>query len=59
MFLYERGIGRLKNISHEEFENIINKLPLDWGYSFVIRYKSKIDEKYNKYNVKLFRKKSI
>lgn len=59
MLLCEEGIGKLKNISQQEFKTIISNLPRDWGYSFVITYESKIDEKYNKYNVKLFRKKTL
>lgn len=59
MILFEEGIGKLKNISHSEFKTIVNNLPRDWGYSFEIRYESKTGEQYNKYNVKLFRKKTI
>lgn len=59
MFLYEEGIGKLKNITHQEFKIIIDNLPRDWGYSFDVTYMSKTDEKYNKYNVKLFRKKTL
>ena len=59
MILCEEGIGKLKNISYSEFEMIINSLPKEWGYSFKYKHKSQVDEKYNKYNVKLFRKKTI
>jgi hypothetical protein len=59
MFLFEKGIGKLKNISKDELKTITNNLPKDWGYSFVIVYESSVDEKYNKYNVKLFRKKTL
>ena len=57
MILCEEGIGKLKNITQQEFKTIIANLPRDWGYSFVVTYESKTDEKYNKYNVKFFRKK--
>ena len=59
MFLYEKGIGKLKNISQQELKTITSNLPKDWGYSFIITYESKTDERYNKYNVKLFRKKTL
>lgn len=59
MILCEEGIGKLKNITQQEFKTIIANLPRDWGYSFVVTYESKTDEKYNKYNVKLFRKKTL
>lgn len=59
MILFEEGIGKLKDLSHSEFKFIVNNLPSDWGYSFTIIYESKTGEKYNKYNVKLFRKKTI
>ena len=59
MLLFERGIGKLKNISHSELETIIKNLPREWGYNFKYKHKSQVDEKYNKYNVKLFRKKTV
>ena len=59
MILFEDGIGKLKNISHDELKTIINNIPKDWGYKFVITYRSESNEKYNLYNVKLFRKKTI
>ena len=59
MLLFERGIGKLKNISHSEFEMIVNNLPGEWGYSFKYEHESQVDEKYNRYNVKLFRKRII
>lgn len=59
MILCEEGIGKLKNITQQEFKTIIANLPRDWGYSFVVTYESKTDERYNKYNVKLFRKKTL
>ena len=59
MILFEKGIGKLKNISHSEFKTIINNIPIDWGYSFVVTYESKSGEEFNKYDVKLFRKKML
>lgn len=59
MILFEEGIGKLKNISHNEFEKIIHNLPKDWDYSFTIIYESSLGKDYDKYNVKLFRKKKI
>lgn len=59
MILFEEGIGKLKNISHSEFKTIVNNLPRDWGYNFEIIYGKKGDEQHNRYDVKLFRKKTI
>lgn len=59
MILFEKGIGKLKDISHDEFNTIVNNLPNDWGYSFTLIWESPLGEKYNKYNVKLFRKRKI
>lgn len=59
MILFEEGIGKLKNISYYELKTIVNNLPKNWGYSFIIIYESKSGEEFNKYDVKLFRKKTI
>lgn len=59
MILFEKGIGRLKNISYSEFKAIVNNLPIDWGYSFEVIYESPVSYNHNKYNVKLFRKKTL
>ena len=59
MILFEEGIGKLKNISRDEFKKITNNLPKDWDYNFTIIHESSVDEEYNRYNVKLFRKRTI
>ena len=56
MILIEKGIGKLKNISYYELKTIIECMPNDWGYKADIVYSSKTDEKFNTYNLKLYRK---
>lgn len=59
MFLFEKGIGKLKNLSRSELKTIMNNLPNGWGYSFEYAWKSPVDEEFDKFNVKLFRKKEL
>lgn len=56
MILYRKGIGTLKNIKHFELQNVINSLPKNWGYEIKITWGSPVDEKYNEYKLKIFRK---
>ncbi len=56
MIVFKKGIGKLHNISYDELHEIRNNLPNNWELDYKCIYNSSIDEKYNKYNVKLYRK---
>lgn len=55
MIIFKKGIGKLHNISYSELCKIKSNLPNDWELDCKIIYYSSIDEKYNKYDVKIYR----
>lgn len=58
MIIFKKGIGKLRNISYDELTKIINNLPDNWMIDYKRIYKSieGPNEKYNQYNVKLYRR---
>ena len=56
MFVFRKGIGKLKHLSYYEKNQIIDNLPVNIGYD-VVAMVGTGDEKYDYYDLKLFRKK--
>ena len=56
MFVFRKGIGKLKHLSYYEKNKIIDNLPVNIGYD-VVAMVGTDDEKYDYYDLKLFRKK--
>ena len=56
MFVFRKGIGKLKYLSYYEKNQIVNNLPVNIGYDVIARIGTH-NEKYDYYNLKLFRKK--
>ena len=56
MIIFRKGIGKMRNLSYSELQKIKNSMPIDWELDYKCIHNSSIDEKYNKYHVKLYRK---
>lgn len=56
MIIFKKGIGKLRNISYFELQEIKNSIPKNWEIDYKCIHGSSVDEKYNKYSVKLYRK---
>ena len=56
MIIFKKGIGKLHKLTHNEVQWLLKKLPKNWEYDCLCIYESNIDEEYNKYDVKLYRK---
>ena len=56
MILLKKGIGKLKNISSFELQNLIDHIPCNWGYEYKCIYEAHSDQEFNRYNVRLYRK---
>ena len=56
MFVFRKEIGKLKHLSYYEKNQIIDNLPVNIGYD-VVAMVGTGDEKYDYYDLKLFRKK--
>ena len=56
MILLKKGIGKIKNISYSELQNLINHIPCSWGYEYKCIYESHCNKEFNRYNVRLYRK---
>ena len=56
MFVFRKGIGKLKHLSYYEKNQIIDNLPVNIGYDVIARIGTD-NEKYDYYDLKLFRKK--
>lgn len=56
MIIFKKGIGKLHNLSYGELQKIRNSIPHEWELDYKCIHNSSVDEKYNKYNVKLYRK---
>jgi len=51
MFLFRKGIGKLKNLSSYEKDKIVNNLPPTIECDVQIRYESGVDESFNEYDL--------
>lgn len=56
MIIFKKGVGKLHNLSYYELQKIKSNIPDNWELDYKCIYDLSVDEKYNKYNVKLYRK---
>ena len=59
MILLKEGIGKLKNISYSELQNLIKHIPCNWGYEYKCIFESHFGQEFNRYNVSLYRKDAL
>jgi len=56
MIIFKKGIEKLHNISYDELHEIKNNMLNNWELDYKCVYYSGVNKRYNKYNVKLYRK---